>query len=349
MTDLTPQFNQCVDIVTSEIKPPAHPLDHHTSQQGYLIKDTFAKECREFYAVLVDLNQFITKIKTDYLAISESKANSITKDKIDEDFNLKIQQCFKKLAVLESYETKRQEMVKSILPSKRLWSVFTSTGSGGSDEQSLYFDTVWRHRKQILRFLMESLTFVSKKFDKMQRKRSSRERQLNSLNFQDIDEDDDILNVDLNSASEPFLTSLDSISQAVGDDDDEEQVEEDQSYDAASETQAGMSQQQLQMLEEENKELLNLKNTQSKQVDKIQHSIMDIINIQNELSFKLQEQGDQINNLIDSHSEVEMEVAAGNKTLNKATRSNKRGSNLLVMICVILGCLLVIIDFLKFI
>ena len=344
MTDLTPQFNQCVDIVTSEFH--ARPKQQHRLDEAqYKLKDTFYKESFEFYQVLVNLNAFISSIKTDYLAISESKASSMTKDKIDEDFNVKIQQCFKKLALLETYETKRQEMVLQNLPKRWFSFGFGDDGEDAASEQVLYFDTIAKHRMQILRFLMESLNYVSKKFETMQRKRASRERQLNLLEFQNIDDDDDDddyadNNVDdLNLNESEIFTNLEKIQQNV-------EVEQDQEDENVPPT---LSQQQLQELEVENKELLNMKNTQLKQVDKIQHSILDIINIQNELSFKLQEQGDLINNLIDAHSEVEMEVTAGNKTLNKATKKNKRGANYLVVICIALGCLLVIIDFLKFI
>lgn len=66
-----------------------------------------------------------------------------------------------------------------------------------------------------------------------------------------------------------------------------------------------------------------MKTAQLNQVDNIQQSILNIVNIQNELSFKLQEQGDQINNLMDTHSQVELEVKEGNRTLNKATRKTK--------------------------
>ncbi|KAI3406585.2 UFE1 [Candida oxycetoniae] len=338
MPDLTPQFQKCVDIVESEVKFRPKSLKKEEEKPLYLIKDTFLKECLEFYQVLANLNQFTVKIKSDYLAITDSTSSLRTKDKIDEDFSFKVQQCFKKLSMLEEYETKRQNMVEQHLPKNR-WFPFSNI----DDEQHIYFTTLAKHRMQILRFLMENLNHVNKKFELMQRKRISREKQLNLLNFQNIDEDEDIMMDESLNKSDVF-TNLDQIQQKV--ELDEKEEGEGEGVAAVNDT---MTQQQLQELEVENKELLNLKSSQLKQVDKIQQSIMDIINIQNELSFKLQEQGNQINNLMDSHSQVEMEVAAGNKNLNQATRKNKRGTNYLVSICIILGCLLVIIDFLKFI
>lgn len=320
MTDLTPVFNQCVNIVQSEIKPQKHPQPKE--QPLYLIKDSFNKECIEFYQILSNLSHFITEIKAEYLAVSDNASNSVSKDKIDEQFNTRVQQCFKKIGALETYETKRKQMIKATL--QKRW--FFQDGN----EQDLYFETEASHRHQVLRFLMESLVNLSKTYEKMQRKRIQREKQLNSLNFQNINDD---LEKDLDNSK--MFTSLDRIQQDIEKEEETPQFE--------------MSQEQIQELESENKELLNLKTAQLNQVDNIQQSILDIVNIQNELSFKLQEQGDQIDNLMDTHSQVELEVKEGNRTLNKATRKNKRGTNYLVTICILLGCLLVIVDFLKFI
>lgn len=90
-----------------------------------------------------------------------------------------------------------------------------------------------------------------------------------------------------------------------------------------------------------------MKTNQLKQVEKVQQSIVDIINIQNELSFKLQSQGDQIGNLMDTHAQVETEVKMGNKTLNQATKKNKRGANMLVTLCIVLGLLMLLIDYIS--
>lgn len=320
MTDLTPIFNQCVNIVQSEIKPQKHPQPKE--QPLYLIKDSFNKECIEFYQILSNLSHFIAEIKSEYLAVSDNASNSVSKDKIDEQFNTRVQQCFKKIGALETYETKRKQMIKATLQKRWFFQ--------DDNEQDLYFETEASHRHQVLRFLMESLVNLSKTYEKMQRKRIQREKQLNSLYFQNINDD---LEKDLDNSN--MFTSLDRIQQDIEKEEETPQFE--------------MSMEQIQELESENKELLNLKTAQLNQVDSIQQSILNIVNIQNELSFKLQEQGDQINNLMDTHSQVELEVKEGNRTLNKATRKNKRGANYLVAICILLGCLLVIVDFLKFI
>jgi len=109
-----------------------------------------------------------------------------------------------------------------------------------------------------------------------------------------------------------------------------------------------LSQQQIQQLETENQEFLNMKTSQLKQVEKVQQSILDIVNIQNELAFKLQDQGQQIESLMDSHADVQTEVQMGNRTLSQATKKNKRGANMLVMLCIVLGVLLVLVDYVSF-
>lgn len=327
MTDLTPLFKQCVEIVQSEYK--TSPDIKTYKQPPYILKDTFIEESHDFYKVIINLNQFINEMKSNYLAINDDTkvSGSLTiedKNKIDEEFNFKVQQMYKQLNHLEAYETKREKLI----PSKQQSTGWFSFLEDEPNDQEIYFETISTHRKQILRFLMDSLNIVSKKFEVIQQRRISRERQLNLLNFQNFEDDED-LNVDDNFP----LPTLDQIQQSPADDDKEYQLD--------------LSQQQIQELELENQEFLNMKTNQLKQVEKVQQSIVDIINIQNELSFKLQSQGDQIGNLMDTHAQVETEVKMGNKTLNQATKKNKRGANMLVTLCIVLGLLMLLIDYIS--
>lgn len=314
MTDLTPLFRQCVDIVQSEYKAGL------TTSVGpaYLLDDTFIKECKDFFHVLTNLNQFINETKSNYLAINDDTkvAGSLLiddKNKIDEEFNYKVQQMYKRLNLLETYETKRQSLLPQ--PKSSVWFSFLDE----PNDQDLYFETLSNHRMQVLRFLMETLNHVNKRFESIQQKRLARERQLNLLNFQNFDDGEDL--------NDDTLPTLDQI----------QQVPELQ-----------LSQQQLQQLETENQEFLNMKTSQLKQVEKVQQSILDIVNIQNELAFKLQDQGTQIESLLDSHADVETEVQMGNRTLSQAKKKNKRGANMLVMLCIVLGVLLVLVDYVSF-
>ncbi|KAG7664056.1 UFE1 [[Candida] subhashii] len=341
---------QCVNIVQSGLGDDPS-LDYDKSQtrkQGdddsvpYIIKDTFIKETLDFYKMLTSMHQFIKEIKSPYLAINDD-SNAVVgslsiqdKNKIDEEFNVKIQQMYKKLTHLETYESKRQELTNSISGG--------SSGGGhshggwlgsilGADDepsdQEIYYTTMTIHRKQILRFLMETLNHVNKEFDALQHKRLTREKQLNLLNFQNFLEDED-LNDEFADIDQYSSTQLAAVQ-------DGEHIE-----------QEPISQQQLQELELENSEFLTMKTNQFQQVEKVQKSILDIINIQNELSFKLTSQGETIGNLMETHSQVEIEVEMGNKTLQKATKKNKRGANLLVILCVTLGFFILLVDFISF-
>ncbi|EMG47650.1 ER membrane fusion/vesicular trafficking t-SNARE integral membrane protein, putative [Candida maltosa Xu316] len=276
MTDLTPLFKQCVDIVQSEYK--SSTPQKHIPQPPYILEDTFLKESREFFQVLTNLNQFIDEIKSDYLAITDdthsSSKNSGSlsmedKNKLDEEFNYKVQAMYKKLNHLESYETKRQDLIPQT--SK------TNTSSSGwfgflnddePSDQDVYYETVFSHRKQILRFLMDSLNNINRKFESIQSKRRARERQLNLLNFQNFDDDDDDEEDEVINGGGVDYRTLDQIQQTPEYLDDADEV---------------FDQQQLQELELENQEFLNMKTNQLKQVEKVQKSIVDIINIQNEL------------------------------------------------------------------
>ena len=91
MTDLTPLFRQCVDIVQQEYK--TQPT---TAKQPYYLNDTFIKETTDFFHVLTNLNQFINETKSSYLAINDDTklAGSIDdKNKIDEEFNTRSSKC----------------------------------------------------------------------------------------------------------------------------------------------------------------------------------------------------------------------------------------------------------------
>ncbi|ABN67920.2 endoplasmic reticulum t-SNARE [Scheffersomyces stipitis CBS 6054] len=323
MTDLTPLFRQCVDIVASELGGDAEDeydrKQTRNSRSEFIIKDTFIKECYEFYSVVADLQQFVTVIRSPYLAVDDETSNSLSiedKNRIDEEFKYKVQQLYKKLSLLETYEKKREELVPRDSDNSSGW-LGKILGDDEPSDQQIYLATVAAHRTQILRFLVSALDNANKNFETIQKKRISRDRQLDSLNFQNFDDTDDLNYSEFDSYHE----------------------EEQNNH---------LSQQQIQLLETENREFLTMKSKQLKQVEKVQQSIVEIINIQNELSFKLQDQGQQINNLMDNNAQVHIDVQMGNKTLNKATVRNKKGANMLVTMCFVLGVLILFVDYISF-
>lgn len=332
MSDLTPLFSQCVEIVSKELSgstsgPPS------TKRPSYFVQDTFIKECLQLYSNLVNLASFVTKIRPVYLQVNDEfsrtdKSSSYLgieeKNKIDEEFKIKIQQTFEKLKFLQSYQRKQTELAES----KQLKGGFMSSFFGTSDmnPETLYDITIASHRTQVLRFLNETAVNVNRNFELMQRKRYDRERQLNLLHFQNIDDDD------LNDTADPFKSTYQF-----------DVVAEENEYINREISQ--LSQEQIQELKEENKELLTRKTNQFKLVEKLHHSILDIVKLLSELSTHLETQAEQIDNLLDNQDQIDIDLRLGNKTLTKATSRNKRGSNLIVTTCIVLGCLILVLDY----
>ena len=336
MSDLTPFFVQCCSIVQRnlgfEVK---NEFDvEQTTKNAFKIEDTFIKECHEFYELLTELEQFVQEIKSPYLAMNdESNLNSGTslsleeKNKIDEEFNYKIQQMYQKLKHLQNYENKRQSIDT------------TSKGSGwlswlGDDESSdhqLWTESIGSHRTNILRFLNSTINYVNKQFDDMNRKRIERDRTLALLDFPKFEEDEDLNNFNQSS----YFHDLEDNQIIIQQDEDENDTMQ-------------LSQQQIQEFEAENKEFLNMKTNQLKQVEKLHSSMVDIINLQAELSFQLETQGEQINNLLDNQSQVEVDVRLGNKTLNQARKRNTKGANILITLSLVFAFLLLFVDYISF-
>lgn len=304
MSDLTPLFKQCVAIVQRELKLPEKESE---PQPKYIVTDTFGKECGQLYLLLASISQLVAEIRPLYLRVSDEfqsnqKMTQEEKGKLDEEFRLKIQQVYEKLKVLQTYESKRSE-----LQGKRRKGLFQGI-FGDEDPQEVYFATLSSHRNQVLRFLNETASSVNKSFEKMQRKRHDRERQIDLLHFQNVDEEIDT----------PFDFNF--------------VVEE-------------VPQQQVQELAKENEELLALKKNQYKQVERLHSLMRDIMSIQLELTMHLETQAEQIGNLLSNQDSVAVDLQQGNRSLSKATARNKRGSNIIVTLCVVLGCILLVVDY----
>lgn len=331
MTDLTPLFKQCVDIVTKELGPTEQTK---AKLPTYLVEDTFVKECDSMYSNLVHMAKFIGEIRPFYLQVNDefsrfekpaNKGLSIgEKNKIDEDFKVKVQQVYEKLKFLQSYERKRTELLLSKQKGKGLISGLFATEE---NPQQVYDVTLSSHRTQILRFLSDTTRTVNVAFEKMQNKRHSREKQLDLLHFQNLN-DDELDVVDAYRQDYQF--------DVVADEDEANGTFTD-----------NLSSDQIQELQLENKELLTMKTNQFKQVEKLHNSMVDIVKLQTELTLHLETQAEQIYNLLDNQDQVEVDLRMGNRNLSKATNRNKRGSNLIVTTCIVLGCLILFVDYIS--
>lgn len=344
MSDLTPLFKQCVSIVQDKfgdsIKEDYDLKQSRkdNSEDRYIIKDTFIKECIEFHKFLTDLKTFINEIKSPYLSISDESSygqanDSLTiddKNKIDEELQYKIQQLYEKLKLLQTYEQKRQ----SAFPKSSTGWIGSLFGSDEQDDRDLFQTTISSHRTQILRSLNDLTNHVNKSFEALQRQRYGREKQLNLLNFQNLEEDLDLNYYESNSGMN-FVNDSEQLDDQWDINQDEE-IQEQQ-----------LTQEQIQELDSENQEFLNLKTNQLKQVENLHHSMVDIVNLQAELSYQLETQSEQIDNLMDSQSQVEIDVRLGNRNLDQATNRNKKGSSIIISTCITLGVLLLFLDYIS--
>lgn len=315
--DLTPLFNQCTKIVLSELKSSVKPPKKNHNAE-FIVDDTFIKECGEFDAVIDNLERFVTRVKPTYQDIDNFSVDE--KTQVDQDFSIQMQKMYQKLKLLQEYENKREQVTKA--PRKGV----IATLLGDVLEKELWQTQVATHRTQILKYLNIRLNAVSKLFDAIQRKRMQRERQLNLLNFQNIDDDG---GMDTNNQDYAALLQ-----------------EEEQRHQLAA---PQFTDVQVQQLEQENKELLALKLKQLKLVEQLHTLMVDIVNLQAELTFQLETQADQIDNLMDAQLQMEVDVTLGNKEMRLATRRNKRAANILVTLIYCIGVLILVVDFVKFI
>lgn len=360
--DRTPFFQQCLDIV-QDIQHKEKLVVNKKS----VINDTFIKECTDLYIILIELNQFITNIRLSYL----DNDTSLDKSLIDEDINKKVHQLYSKLKFLDSYESKRQKVKQKNWITKFL----------ESDDLT---DSINLHRTNILRFLQTTLNNFSKSFESMHRKRLKRDLTFAKLDFRNLDTDYEIEMGNLQELNENDLNDS-ALNRGVnkrrdfdqdgdlnkgrtfnedGDFGQDREFNEKGGFNGAfnengdfhdsassgdfnSPPSPVLSQVQIQEYEEENKQLLNMKSKQLHQVEKLKDSMLDIMNLQADLSFQLETQGDQIDNLLNNQSQVEVDVKLGNKSLNKATRRNKKGADMLVFLCVLFGFLLLIVDWIS--
>lgn len=336
MTDLTPLFQQCVDIVQLELadslmKPTETPIT------PYHVKDTFVKECDDVYANLVNLATFIGEIRPLYLQMtdefpgfgleSQRELRVEDKNRIDEEFKFNVQKVYEKLKQLQAYEKKRADVAGSRKQQKGF--VLSLFSTDDSDPEALYVTVVCSHRTQILRFLNETTKAVNLRFEKMQHKRSDREKQLNLLHFQNLDDDD------MDAAD--FYRSQYQL----------DILQYEQEPDSFKANESELTQQQIQQLELENKELLMLKTNEFKQVEKLHHSIVDIVKLQTELTMHLETQAEQIENLMESQDQIDIDLRMGNKNLSKATDRNKRGSKIIITTCIALGFFILFVDYIS--
>lgn len=337
MSDLTPLFSQCVSIVSKEL-PHEVKRDSNVLPRPFLASDSFSLECSEVYANLVKLATFISEVRPLYLQINDEfsrlnhgqsrELSAADKQGLDQEFLLKVQAVYEKLKHLQEYERKRVQICEA--QGGKQGFILAVFSVPEDDPLVLYNQTLATHRMHILRFLSESTLGVNSAFEQMQKQRQTRERLLNLLHIQNLDDTDDMdLPMDDFNGSAQYQFD----------------VSDDGNNGGYNNTQ--LTQEQIQELLLENQELLNLKTNQFKLVEKLHHSMVDIVKLQTELTMHLETQAEQIDTLLDNQDQIDIDLRMGNRNLAKATDRNKRGSNLIVTTCVVLGFLLLFVDYIS--
>ncbi|CCC66895.1 hypothetical protein NCAS_0A03370 [Naumovozyma castellii] len=351
MANLTPLFRQCVTIIQTEHPSFKEPSQKTASQ--FRLNDTFIKECHQLLKCLLEMKKLATSIESQYLNDDDLEMTEAEKDDFDTEYRLQFQKYIQKFQLLESYEIDRQKLVNENLLKKQsnvLLNLFHSSSDKDNVKrldkktlQSLH-QTNNNFRLGVLQSLSLLIGIVSSKFTSMQEERLSLQRKFDALN----------LNFPLNhdqstSASSPLpsMTNIPSsaISMTVSESGPVETTHEEvKNYE---ETMSILTQQQIQLLESEHEELLNDKNEQLKKIEMINKSILDIVSIQTELSSHLQIQSQNINTVLDNQDDIELNIKAGNKQLQRAQRSAGKTARLTTYLAIIFGILILFLDYIS--
>lgn len=338
MTDLTPLFRQCVQIVENKFESSVKTTGEENPQKNdknknFLINDTFNKECMELFFKLLELKSLIEEIRPTYLAQVDESLQAVEtsendKNQFDEELKFQIQQLYQKLKIIQTYEQSRESKVSE---KEKGW---MNDLFGGEDEtQSLFEETIVTHRTRILKYLNDLANKVNVSFDVMRRQRLERQKKLHLLNFQNLDDDLDVEYTDYLKDTSKYV-------------DEEQSSIADASF-AEDGAPTQLSQEQIQMLDQENQEFLDLKTDQLNKVKNLHRTMVDISSLQAELSYQLEVQSDKVQGIIDNQGEIEMDVTMGNQKLRSATGKNKRGSNILVLTCISMGILILFLDYIS--
>lgn len=344
MQNLTPKFKKYVFFIEEEFKDQIDKKlnEKETNKKiKFNINDNFNCETKEFYSFLIYLKKIITDLRDEYLAFSDEPNSQlksklilgIDQDEFDHEFSFGIQKMYEKLKFLQSYEIKRKSIIQQ-KTDKWINSLFNNKSS----EKKIFLETINIHRTSVLKYLNNSLNSIRKEFETIKNKRQNRTKNLNQTNFY-IDHIDSLYNEVMKK--EKVQVSKNEISDFNYNINDNDSTQ-------FTYKNTIVSQQQINDLETENKNLLKDKLNQVNQVKQLHNSMNEIIKLQNEISFQLDSQESKLFDLKKSHDEIETNVSQGNIFLRKSKSKNKRSANFIIFLSIFMGFLLLIIDYLSF-
>lgn len=324
MTNLTSVFREYVGIIEEDGSRKREEQADDLDAKQYVSKDSFIKECQQLLRLLIELRKVLKSVEPKYMGDQDMTESD--KDDFDTEFRLQFHQYVQKFKLLEDYEHRRQQMVteKFLTPQAHMMHLF----QGGTDAKlSLHHHANNDFRSGVLKSLSMWLNIVSSQFSTMQQ-----ERLVSQRKFETMD-----LNAGLGEPEDPVSVSSVSQSHLVETTQDEVKTYED--------TISKLTQEQLQMLETEHEELLHHKNEQLKKVEKINETILDIVSLQSDISANLQVQSQNINSILDSQEDVDLNIKEGNKQLTKAKRVAGRTAKMTTFFAIILGILILFLDY----
>lgn len=366
MTNLTRKFQQLVADANVDDSVRIGGVGKKQKVEDWLIRDSFMAECKELYAFVQDLqNNLNGMIKMTHgagkranLAIS---ADDNELEEFDVEFRLQLQKNVNKYRQLEQYETRRTQLIDDQL--NTLSGNLAGWFHGDQKLIKQYHLLNNKFRNGVLNSLNLIIHDLSNKFARLQQERLENKRKLDTLQFlQDgsamLDtamiesnpistvNSNEMLNLNSNSKSgsnlsvnlvnvSPTITTTNEMGNVT---DEVKEYEEIMSF---------LSQEQIQILETEHQELLNQKDQQLKDVQKINNTLMDIMSIQNELSQHLQVQSQNVNNMLDNQDEIEMNIEKGNKQLNSAKRKASRTAMWTKWLAILLTIIILWFDFIN--
>lgn len=326
MTNLTPLFREYVTIIEkNDDQQAVGHQDEVWHVKQYEIKDSFMKECCQLLNLLLELRKVLKMAEPQYMG--EKDMTEDEKDDFDTEFRLQLHQYFQKFKLLEKYEQERQFLVseKVLKPNTHGLNLFKSDGY--DSKIALYHNSNNEFRSGVLRSLSMLLNTVSALFSSMQQERLAAQRKFETL--------------DLNSTPDELneILSISSVSQSKAVETAQEELK------AYEDTISKLTQEQVQMLETEHEELLTQKNEQLKKIETINKTILDIVSLQSDISVNLQAQSQNINSILDSQDDIDINIKEGNKQLTKAKRSAGRAAKMTTIVAIILGVLILFLDY----
>lgn len=347
MTNLTSLFKKYVDIIEEENQVDQKlqignvEKKKKSEVEQYSLKDSFVKECYDLFAFIKELRKVLIKIAPEYEK-DDFNMTEAEKDEFDTEFRLQFQQYVQKFKQLEKYEQDRQKIIGQRFISEDAGVMNQFFKSGDKESIANFHRTNNRFRLGVLQSLNLWINTVSSQFTSMQQDRLITQKKFELLDF----------NAGVHSPptfSKDPLTNIDgkelekTLSISILDN-----LKNDPVHDEVKryeETVSKLTQEQLQLLETEHEELLNQKNEQLQNIEKINKTIMDIVSIQSELSTHLQSQSQNINTMLDNQEEVEINIIQGNKQLDRAKKSASRSAKMIKYIAILMGILILILDF----